>query len=389
MFGYEPKEMVGLRAENFVAPESLHVVMQHILSGSEAPYEHLAVRKDGSIFPVEARARSLPYRGQSVRVTAVRDITERKAAEQLLQDHKERLALATLYNGVGIWDWNLQTMELIWDDSMFALYHIRREDFSGAVDAWEKSLHPDDRERSEQEVQDALAGKRAFDTQFRVIWPNGEVHHIKAVAKVFRDDTGKPLRMLGTNIDITAEKLLSEALARQAHEDYLTGLNNRRYFMERAELELNRTKRFNNALSVLMMDIDFFKRINDRHGHKVGDAALIKLAEVSRQSLREIDLIGRVGGEEFAILLPQTGLELAVEVAERMRLALANTEVALLEGGVALQFTVSIGVSCLSSTDDTLDMLLAQADKALYEAKNSGRNRVCVAAVSVPGKGTW
>ena len=130
--------------------------------------------------------------------TVFEDITERK-------EDQERLALATLYNGVGIWDWNLVTLEMVWDDSMYALYHIRAEDFSGAVDAWEKSLPPDDRERCEREVQAALAGEQPFDTEFRVCWPNGEVRYIKAKAKVFRRN-GKPVRMLGTNIDITDRK---------------------------------------------------------------------------------------------------------------------------------------------------------------------------------------
>ncbi|MCS6246497.1 MAG: PAS domain-containing protein [Opitutus sp.] len=131
---------------------------------------------------------------------------ERKAAEHELREKEERLALATLHNGIGIWDWNLVTQEMVWDDSMFALYHIRREDFVGTEEAWRASLHPEDLGRGDQEVREAISGEKPFDTVFRVIWPNGEIHHIKAVAKVFRDEQGTPLRMLGTNIDITDHK---------------------------------------------------------------------------------------------------------------------------------------------------------------------------------------
>ena len=132
------------------------------------------------------------------------DITERKQAEHALREKEERLALATLINGIGIWDWNLVTGEMIWDDSMFALYHIHRKDFTGTEEAWRKSLHPDDLARGDQEVADAIADKKPFDTVFRVVWPNGEIRHIKAVAKVFRDEKNTPLRMLGTNWDITS-----------------------------------------------------------------------------------------------------------------------------------------------------------------------------------------
>ncbi len=173
--------------------------------------------------------------------------------------------------------------------------------------------------------------------------------------------------------------LLVLELNRQAHTDYLTGVNNRRYFMARSEQELNRSIRYNNRLSLLMMDIDFFKQVNDTHGHKAGDHVLKILADVCRETLREVDIIGRIGGEEFAILLPETGKEKSIEVAERLRVALEKAKVPQEVGGVPIQFTVSIGVATLVSKDDNLDVLLSLADQALYEAKETGRNKVCVA----------
>jgi PAS domain S-box-containing protein len=158
------------------------------------------------------------------------DIHERKEsdnqklnlAKTIQQKSEDRLSLVTHAAGIGIWDWNLQTMEMVWDDSMFELYHIKREDFSNAVDAWEKSLHPEDRQRAEHEVQEALNNIKPFDTQFRIIWPNGEVRYIKATAKVFFDDKGVPLSMLGTNRDVTeitlVDRMKSEFITTAAHE---------------------------------------------------------------------------------------------------------------------------------------------------------------------------
>ena len=188
---------------------------------------------------------------------------------------------------------------------------------------------------------------------------------------------GIPIRLTAIR-DITERKLFEVELKRQAHIDHLTGVSNRGYFMDQAELELSRAVRYGNPLSLYMLDIDFFKKVNDSYGHKIGDLVLIKLAEVCRQTLREIDIIGRVGGEEFVILLPETDLAEATEVAERLRDSIAKSKVPL-EGGLPLHFTVSIGVTSLVSKDDNMDVLLNLADKALYEAKEEGRNRVCVA----------
>lgn len=162
-------------------------------------------------------------------------------------------------------------------------------------------------------------------------------------------------------------------LEHRAYSDYLTGLANRRYFIEQAELELSRQNRYESELSLIMLDIDFFKKINDTYGHNVGDLVLQRIADISRMILRDIDIIGRIGGEEFAILLPQTSLEDSIKVAERLRVEISNTSVVLENGEV--KFTSSFGV--VSANKSNIDDLLIKADRALYRAKESGRNRVC------------
>ena len=140
------------------------------------------------------------------------DINERKQAEIQLHTITERLHLASSSAKAGVWDWNLQTNEMIWDDRMCELYGLSREIFSGRIDAWEKGLHPEDALRAFEECQQAIRGEREFDTEFRIIHPNGEVVHIKANGLVIRDENGKPVRMIGLNIDITDRKLLEEKL---------------------------------------------------------------------------------------------------------------------------------------------------------------------------------
>jgi PAS domain S-box-containing protein len=124
----------------------------------------------------------------------------------------ERLQLATKAAGIGIWDWDVVHDELVWDEAMYRLFRIRKEDFSGAYDAWANSLAPEDFERLTGEVQAALRGVKEYDTEFRIVWPDGSIRHIKAVAQTFWDDNGRPLRMVGVNYDITERKLAEEQI---------------------------------------------------------------------------------------------------------------------------------------------------------------------------------
>ncbi len=183
------------------------------------------------------------------------------------------------------------------------------------------------------------------------------------------------IELHGVTRDISERKLLQQELEYHAHIDYLTGVNNRGQFMRLAEQELARTVRYGGDLSNFMVDVDHFKKINDTHGHKSGDLVLKKFAELCQETLRGMDIIGRMGGEEFAVLLPETGVEQALEVAERLREKLASASVAT-EGGLAIRFTVSIGVTCMKSKNENMDVLLMNADKALYVAKKTGRNKV-------------
>jgi diguanylate cyclase (GGDEF)-like protein len=160
--------------------------------------------------------------------------------------------------------------------------------------------------------------------------------------------------------------------------DALTGLFNRRSFMERGAEAISRCRKENGALGLLMIDADDFKRINDTHHHAGGDAVLRALAQVFRQEMRGGDCVGRLGGEEFAILLPKTGLTAAHQTAERLRGAVAEMRVE--SEGRSIRVSVSIGIAALARDDASLEMLMARADRALYRAKANGRNRVEAAA---------
>ena len=174
--------------------------------------------------------------------------------------------------------------------------------------------------------------------------------------------------------DITDKREATERRRREAFGDHLTGLANRRAFFEAAEQELTRSKAVPRPTSVIVFDADHFKAINDRHGHPGGDAVLQQLAAILGETFREVDVVARIGGEEFAVLLPSTDLPRAAVVAERLRSSVASQAVHF--DGSRIGYTVSAGVACLVDGEGGIDLLLKRADQALYAAKRAGRNRV-------------
>jgi diguanylate cyclase (GGDEF)-like protein len=191
-----------------------------------------------------------------------------------------------------------------------------------------------------------------------------------------------------------AERHISgEELSRLLTTDQLTGAANRGSFFELAKVEINRRKRDGRPLSALMLDIDHFKHVNDCYGHAGGDTVLRRFAAVCRAQLRGRDVLARMGGEEFAVLLPDTGMPEAVRIAERIRSAIAKDVLLPSDGclGGAAQPSLTVGVSigCAMFTDamSGIDALLGAADAALYEAKRDGRDRVRAAPQGFPHSG--
>jgi two-component system cell cycle response regulator len=212
----------------------------------------------------------------------------------------------------------------------------------------------------------AVTGRRVDGTEFAA----------EISISQFASPTGR--QFTATVRDITERRRAEDELRRLALTDALTGSANRRHFMERAAFEFARMRRYGNPVSLVMLDVDHFKRVNDTHGHAAGDAALILLVKCCRGLLRDTDLVGRLGGEEFALLLPDATVDAAFQVAERVRLNLADLEIAA--DGVAFRFTVSMGVADCQPGDISIEQSIGRADRALYRAKTEGRDRTLAAS---------
>lgn len=207
---------------------------------------------------------------------------------------------------------------------------------------------------------------------------NGREVVLESNGVPYFDEDGGIAGYRGVDRDITMRSRMEEKLRHMATHDALTGLHNRQVFNDRVKYEIDRADRYHRSLSAFLLDIDFFKKVNDNYGHSAGDDVLKGFAELLLSSLRGSDFIARYGGEEFTVLLPETDLEMAMSRADALRKAI-ETHQFILGDGRSLKMTSSIGVAAYPDNAKSADDLLKAADRAMYEAKRMGRNRAFAA----------
>lgn len=311
-----------------------------------------------------------------------------KETDEALLKRERNLKMAQAMAHLGHWEMDVGSGDTRWSDETYRILGYEPDIITLSYDMFFRAIHPEDRARVASHIKSAHEGD-AFDIEFKIVLPDGRVRVLHGMGEVMflgvdlqsqiigNITAPKRAELLGIIQDITEQKELEWKLEQEAHTDPLTGCANRRYFFKLAEHEFARARRYAQKLSVLMLDLDHFKAINDQHGHQVGDLVLQQLVQVCMIALRTEDVVGRLGGEEFAILLPETGGKKALDVAERLCLAVAAAEVPLAQdGNPPLHFTASIGVATFGQEELSIGTILNRADRALYKAKSAGRNRV-------------
>ena len=311
----------------------------------------------------------------------------------------------------GVWDWNAGTGYVARSPGWYRMLGYDIDSFNKDVATWENLIHPDDYDRVMEHFEAYINGQsNAYCIEYRCKRANGRYLWIEDTGKIVeRTPEGKVARMIGAHLDIHAAKKAQQELSRQnellrhdnatlenlvkertseleqlndklneqleklshiANHDKLTSVYNRHMFEEMLQKELSRARRYSRPLSLIMVDADYFKEVNDRYGHQTGDAVLKAIASTLNEHIRSSDSVARWGGEEFVITLPDTERAQALHLAEELRLIIAET--AFPEG---VRLTCSFGVTSYKE-EDTLQSLFARIDASLYRAKQFHRNNV-------------
>ena len=235
---------------------------------------------------------------------------------------------------------------------------------------WYQMIYEEDKNAVLEQASKVVSGKPAPFLEHRILHKDGSIRWVRNTPVLRYNEHGQFIGYDGLISDITERKMIEEKLVELAERDPLTNIYNRRKFYNFLEDEIERAKRYKRPLSLIMFDIDYFKRVNDMYGHDVGDKVLIKIADIVAANIRRIDVFGRLGGEEFGILVSDTAIEGSKALAEKVKGKIESHNF-----DVAGKVTISIGVTEYRD-DDTSDSFLKRVDDALYMAKDKGRNRV-------------
>lgn len=228
---------------------------------------------------------------------------------------------------------------------------------------------------AKKKIREALEKKQPVRTTINNYSKTGQEYWLDISILPLKNNNGDITHFVAIQRDFTQHKILEETLEKLSKLDSLTDLYNHRSFNDFSEIEFSRAKRENKIYSILMIDIDYFKKINDNHGHAIGDLTLQNIAILCKENIRSHDVLARVGGEEFCIILPNTSKNVALNIADKLRNTLKSTP--LVTENKTIPITISVGVAELHNNDVDHKNIIARADKALYKAKNKGRDQVC------------
>ncbi|MGM0646221.1 MAG: diguanylate cyclase [Thermodesulfobacteriota bacterium] len=374
--GWSAAEVVGCPAHEILrlsrdsanepSPDPVHEVLQ---SGSirELPaFAQLHARDGQTYYIADSAAPIRNTHGDLLGVVLVfRDETDQVRQNKLLQESKERLQLALDGSNTGLWDWYIQSGTAVINEKWAEMLGYSVKELQPvSIQTWRDVCHPEDLDMAEERLRQYFAGEiPVYKCELRLRHKNGHWAWVIARAKIAEwDAEGHPIRLTGTHVDITERKYAEEQLRYMSFHDTLTDLYNRNFFEE----QMHRLAQSRSApLGLIICDVDGLKIINDTLGHEAGDRLLRKAAHILKHTFRTEDVIARIGGDEFAVLLPQADETLLQTIVQRLRQAVvqANTQ------DHACEISLSIGYALHDGENNNLHATFEQADNAMYREK--------------------
>ncbi len=374
MIGYNKNELLNLAIYDIEAKENKAGVKKHIekikSKGSDR-FETILKTKSEKIINAEVSVTDLGFQNNSYIFFAfVRDITERKKKQKEINIIKERLELAVEGGNIGIWDWNIESKEVYYNKDWADMIGYEEEELDYNISSWQDLVHPEDIEQVNAEVSKLLEDKvETYKIEQRIKTKEGSWKWIRDIGKVTeRDNEGNPVRAVGVHIDIDKEKKAQQRIKYLSNHDNLTGLYNNRYFNEEIKRLINSRKY---PISLIIGDLDNLKVVNDNYGHQIGDYYLKQTANIMKNIFRNEDVISRIGGDEFAVILPNTDENSVLKMCSRVENEFAeikkdNQDLNLL--------SISLGSFTLENNSFSFGEAYRIADKRMYQNKNNKSN---------------
>ncbi|MCM8709423.1 sensor domain-containing diguanylate cyclase [Clostridium sp. SYSU_GA19001] len=292
--------------------------------------------------------------------------------QELENSHREFQEIFDNINVV-LWSSNLINKQTTVSKRASDLFGYKTEDFSKNYHLFTEAAHPEDKELVNKYYQELLSGKESV-AEYRIIRSDGQIRWIQSNGKPVFNKSGNLIKLVGTTVDITERKLAEQNIHHVAYHDTLTDLPNRRFLYEYLNKAFARSKRNNQGLSILFLDLDGFKDVNDKYGHEAGDILLKQVSQRLKNNIRENDIASRLGGDEFLIVLENSDKNQTLQIADRIIKSVS--EPYTLNNNDSVFFTVSIGISLYPQDGNNPEILINKADKAMFSAKKRGKNDV-------------
>lgn len=382
LFGWSREEIVGQTISRLIPRRfaaRYHEHLESCLRGADLQttgrgHELSGLRKDGSEFPIEISLGPLRTDAGLLVSAAIRDITERKRAEAALREAEERFRTAFEEAPVGMALAGLDGRLLKVNRAMCEITGYAREQLEATTFA--SITHPDDVLRDPEEMRRLIERDAShYRAERRFLHAAGHPIPVDLSVAVIRDADGAGEHFLAQVHDITERKRFAGQLQYLVDHDALTGMFNRRRFEQELQRELARADRYETGGALLAIDLDHFKYVNDTLGHSAGDELITRTGSLFRARLRATDIIARLGGDEFAVILPDADAQEAALVADSLLSVLRSAGRAEQAADRPKRVTASIGIALFGDGSSTSEELLVEADIAMYEAKESGRDR--------------